>query len=276
MFKYTTLLTIAGSDSIGGAGIQADIKTATSLGVYAMSVVTSVTAQNSSGVAGAEAVSPEMLRLQLKTVLQDIKPDAVKIGMIPTPHHAEIIADCIEKYDIKNVVTDPVMKATSGMELCGADAVRVIRERLFPLSTLITPNIPEFKYLAEVNNLTAENREMICRDFIRQTRCEAILLKGGHSDSAEIADYLAITSRGKSECSFRVFTHPKINTVNTHGTGCTLSSAIASFLALGFAPADAVERGICYLQKAIAGGADYVFGASGNGTHGPVNHLIKY
>lgn len=271
MKKYKTLLTIAGSDSIGGAGIQADIKTATALGVYVMSAVTAVTAQNSTGVKGVEAVPLQMLGLQLDSILTDFIPDAVKIGMVPTAEHAAVIADALERYSPLNIVADTVMSASSGVELSTSESITVFKQRIFPIATLITPNIPEAEILISQKIDNQEDQIRIATALLNQYRCRGVLLKGGHLSGDRMTDILAI----REETGTRIikFGHPRIATHNTHGTGCTLSSAIASFLALGYAIEDAVRLGIDYLQGAMREGALYSFGRLKGDR--PVNHMYK-
>lgn len=256
---YHTVLSIAGSDSIGGAGIQADIKTCTALGCYAMTAITAITAQNTLGVNGFEPVSHEMMRMQLEAVCEDITPDAVKIGMVPTPEIAGIIADAIEKYNLKNVVVDPVMVSTSGCDLSSSPAVATLAKRVFPLATVITPNLTE----AEVLLSSAQPSAKALSEAFGGI---SALLKGGHEDSAdEITDTLCMHGQTYD------YRHQRIFTPNTHGTGCTLSSAIACGLAKGLSLPDACGEAITWLHKAIAAGADYMIGHG----RGSVNHLYN-
>ena len=270
MQKFKTVLSIAGSDSIGGAGIQADIRTGSALGVYVMSVVTAVTAQNSAGVIGYEAVSPEMLRMQLTAVIEDIVPDAVKIGMIPTEEHTEVIAELINNHGLKNVVLDPVMTSTSGTALNGHSTLHVMLEQLMPSATLITPNIPEAERILGESILSYNDRKAACRRLLERVGCGGVLLKAGHADDELLSDMLTIAEAGLIK--EYEFSHPRIETVNTHGTGCTLSTAIASHLALGEELVSAVEKGIAYLQGALKAGREYSFGRLGG--HGPVDHFF--
>ncbi len=265
---YPTVLIIAGSDPIGGAGIQADIKTCTALGVYAMTAITALTAQNTQAVRAIHAVSPEFIRKQLITVLDDVTPNAVKIGMIPEPQCAEIIYDVITEYNLVNVVTDPVMVATSGGSLSSPDAVDVIKKRLLGASAIITPNLPEAEIILGHKIQSAEKMNDSAKELTELYGCNGAILKGGHFNNNEyITDYIAVNEHGN--ISTYPFMHSKIDTKNTHGTGCTLSSAIASHLALGYNILEASARSIFWLNKAIQSGKDYIFG---NG-HGPVNHM---
>ncbi|MCD7962830.1 MAG: bifunctional hydroxymethylpyrimidine kinase/phosphomethylpyrimidine kinase [Rikenellaceae bacterium] len=266
--EYSRFLTIAGSDSGGGAGIQADIKTASALGCYAMSVITAVTCQNTEGVSGIHVVPEDIVRKQLEAVFSDIGADAVKIGMVPTPECAETIADVLLKYDIKNIVLDPVMVATSGDKLISEEAIRKIIELLFPLSDLITPNIPETEFITAVR--FEDNKE---QNYIQASKIfyefgvNNVLIKSGHiEDNKEVYDYL-FEKNGR----MTKFGYKKINTSNTHGTGCTLSSAIASFMAKGNRSGTAVEKAENYIHKAIEKGAEFKLG---NG-HGPVHHFFE-
>ena len=261
--RYKSMLTIAGSDPSGGAGIQADIKTATALGVYAMSVLTAVTAQNTLGVRGFEPVSLPLLEAQLDCVISDIRPDAVKIGMVPSAAHIRVIAEALRRHELTNIVLDPVLVATSGDALSEGDTVQALLAELAPLCEVITPNIPETQALT---GLPTDNMLQITEAgyTLLRSGARSVLVKGGHGDSAdEIIDLYLSADRQSQNL------HSRIDTPNTHGTGCTLSSAIASFLALGAEGEEAVCRGIEWLHGAIKAGAHY---QTGHG-HGPVNHL---
>lgn len=260
--RYFTMLSIAGSDPSGGAGIQADIKTASALGVYAMAALTAVTAQNTMGVRGFEAVSVDMLRAQLCAVIEDIRPDAVKIGMIPTAAHVEVIADTLERYELQNVVLDPVLVATSGDALSGGDTVQTLLSRLVPLAAVVTPNLPEAAALTG-RGVSTPTEILEAAQELRGLGARGVLIKGGHGGAEELIDYYV--DRDHQERHF----HRRIATPNTHGTGCTLSSAIASFMARGEETAVAVAHGIEWLQGALRAGADIELGHG----HGPVNHL---
>lgn len=266
--RYKIVLSIAGSDSIGGAGIQADIKTCCSIGVYAMTAITAVTAQNSTGVKGYEATSPELMRLQLNTILSDVTPDVVKIGMLPDTTTAEIVADTLIKYNLKKIVTDPVMVATSGHSLSGAGVKQVLLNRIIPLSTIVTPNIPE---TIELTSLSLNNFDDIVeagRILSEKFPYTSFLIKGGHCpENDSITDVLF------TEKKVKISTHPYIKTNNTHGTGCSLSSAIASYMALGHELAEAVNFALEWESEAIEAGASMKFGSPDG--HGPINHLFK-
>ena len=253
-------LTIAGSDSCGGAGIQADIKTMTMNGVYAMSAVTALTAQNTTGVTGILEASPDFLKKQLDAVFEDIFPDAVKIGMVSSSGLIEVIADSLEKYGARNIVVDPVMVATSGARLIENEAVEVLKNRLLPLATVITPNIPEGEFLADRKITTKDGMEAAAKEIYGRYGC-AVLLKGGHSVSD--ADDLLYDG---SEATW--FHGRRIDNPNTHGTGCTLSSAIASNLAKGYDLATSVRYAKNYISGALAAMLDL-----GKGS-GPMNHAF--
>ena len=238
-----TALTIAGSDSCGGAGIQADIKTMTMNGVFAMSAVTALTAQNTLGVTGIQESTPEFLALQLDAVFTDIFPDAVKIGMVSSTELIRVIAEKLRQYQARHVVVDPVMVATSGSSLLKSDAVRAMTEELFPLAEIITPNIPEAEVLGGERIQSESDMEKAAAAISKKYGC-AVLLKGGHSIN-DANDVLyqngnIVWLRGK-----------RIDNPNTHGTGCTLSSAIASNLAKGFNLTTSVERAKSYLSGAL-------------------------
>lgn len=266
MKHYTTMLTIAGSDPSGGAGIQADIKTATALGVYAMSVITAVTAQNTTGVAGFEAVSPAMLEAQLRCVLSDVRPDAVKIGMIPSAEHVAIIAALLREYEVGNVVLDPVLVATSGDSLSDGGTVAALLSELAPLAAVITPNLPEIEVLTGEKPASPAEMGRLAGKLRESTGAGAVLLKGGHiPGDADIIDVYADAENTD------FIMHSRINTPNTHGTGCTLSSAIASLMALGRSPRAAAAEGAGWLHGALKAGAHLTLGHG----HGPVNHLYN-
>lgn len=253
-------LTIAGSDSCGGAGIQADIKTMTMNGVYAMSAVTALTAQNTTGVTGIMEVSPEFLGKQIDAVFDDIFPDAVKIGMVSSSALIEVIADRLEHYGAKNIVVDPVMVATSGARLIEDAAVETLKNRLLPLATVITPNIPEAEILSEMTIQNESDMEKAARILCERFGCSA-LVKGGHSIN-DANDVLCLDKAGKPVW----IRGNRINNPNTHGTGCTLSSAIASNLAKGCGLEESVERAKAYLSGALSAMLDL-----GKGS-GPLAH----
>lgn len=238
-----TVLSIAGTDPSGGAGIQADIKTITMNGAYAMSAVTSLVAQNTLGVKDVLDVPAEFLKKELDCVFEDIFPDSVKIGMVSSTPLIQVIANTLERFNAENIVTDPVMVATSGSSLIKSDAVQAMAKRLFPLSKIITPNIPEAEVLSEMS-IENEKDMILSAEKLEKIYGCAVLVKGGHNIN-DATDILAL----KGEI-FR-FEGKKINTSNTHGTGCTLSSAIAANLAKGLALPDAVGCAKDYVSKAL-------------------------
>ena len=255
-----TALTIAGSDTCGGAGIQADIKTMTANGVYAMSAITALTAQNTTGVTGIMEVTPDFLRLELDTVITDIRPDAVKIGMVSSAELIRVIAETLRKYELKNIVADPVMVAPSGARLISEDAVSTLKEELLPLATVITPNIPEAEVLADMEIRTPEDMITAAEKIYKAYGC-AVLCKGGHSMND--ANDLLYRADG-----YKWFRGRRIDNPNTHGTGCTLSSAIASNLAKGADLDTAVEKAKHYISGALAAMLDLGAGS------GPMNHAF--
>ena len=253
-------LTIAGSDSSGGAGIQADIKTMTMNGVFAMSAITVLTAQNTMGVRGTMDVTPAFLAAQIDAVFEDIRPDAVKIGMVGTSALVEAIAERLRHHGAKNVVLDPVMVATSGARLIDDDAIGALEEHLIPLADVITPNIPEAEVLSGHSIKTPDDMRVAATDMGERFGC-AVLCKGGHSLN-DANDLLWSGGTG------RWFTGRRIDNPNTHGTGCTLSSAIAANLAKGFSLEESVSRAKAYLSGALAAMLDL-----GQGS-GPMDHAF--
>lgn len=259
-----TILSIAGSDSSGGAGIQADLKTITCLGEYGMTVITALTAQNTMGVDLVENASVPMVKAQMDAVMKDIFPDAMKLGMIATPQIMEAICEKLQEYPVKNVVVDPVMVATSGSSLMENETVVCLREKLIPLADIITPNLQEAEVLSKMQILNREDMVEAARK-IGETYQGAILIKGGHLIE-EAADLLY----ENGEITWYV--GKRYDNENTHGTGCTLSSAIATFLAKGYNMKESVGRAKQYVADAIAADLNL-----GNG-HGPLwhNHKISY
>lgn len=253
-----TALTIAGSDSSGGAGIQADIKTMTANGVYAMSAITALTAQNTMGVTGIMDVTPEFLGKELDSVFTDIYPDAVKIGMVSSSELIEVIAEKLREYKAVNVVLDPVMVATSGARLISEDAVETLVRELMPLADIVTPNIPETEVLTGMKISTPEDMERAAREVSERYGC-GVLCKGGHRVN-DANDLLWSDGTG------RWYRGERIENPNTHGTGCTLSSAIASNLAKGYSMGESVERAKRYISGALGAMLDL-----GKGS-GPMDH----
>ncbi len=239
-----TALTIAGSDSCGGAGIQADIKTMTVNGVYAMSAVTALTAQNTTGVTSIMEATPEFLGDQLDAIFTDIFPDAVKIGMVSSKELIRVIAEKLKQYGAEQIVLDPVMVATSGAKLISDDAVEALKSELIPLASVITPNIPEAEVLSGMKITSPEAMEAAAEKIWREFGC-AVLMKGGHQQN-DANDYLYGDEGGTW------FYGKRIDNPNTHGTGCTLSSAIAANLAKGLCLSEAVDRAKTYLSGALA------------------------
>lgn len=253
------ILAIAGSDSSGGAGIQADIKTITMLGGYAMTAVTAITAQNTVGVQGIAGIAPEMVAQQIASCIDDIGVDAVKIGMLSSPEVIAAVAGALEGVTAP-IVLDPVMIATSGAVLVGADAVAALRETLFPRAALITPNLPELAALAGRALASHETMVVAAMELAAATGA-AVLAKGGHADSATITDVLIVP--GAAPVSF---THARIDTPHTHGTGCTLSSAIATLLGRGETLPEAVRQARDFVLRAIQAAPGYGAGS------GPLGH----
>ncbi len=256
--RMRTALTIAGSDSSGGAGIQADIKTMMANGVFAMSAITALTAQNTTGVEAILNATPEFLGQELDCIFTDIYPDAVKIGMVSDKELICMIATKLKQYDAKNVVVDPVMVATSGARLISEDAIETLKAELFPLAKILTPNIPETEELTGMKITSAADMEAAAKKISETYHC-AVLCKGGHklNDANDL-----LWSEGKG----RWFSGKRIDNPNTHGTGCTLSSAIASNLAKGFDLETSVERAKDYISGALAAMLDL-----GKGS-GPMDH----
>ena len=255
-----TALSIAGSDSSGGAGIPADIKTMSANGVYAMTAVTALTAQNTTGVTDILDSTPAFLSAQLDAVFTDIFPDAVKIGMVSSAELISVIAQKLRQYEARHIVVDPVMVATSGSRLLREDAVEALKTELLPLAEVATPNIPEAEILADMPIRTPADMEAAARKISEQYGC-AVLCKGGH-DLNDANDLLWKDGAGYW------FNGRRINNPNTHGTGCTLSSAIAANLAKGMALEDAVRRAKEYISGALAAMLDLGHG------RGPMNHLF--
>ena len=253
-----TALTIAGSDCSGGAGIQADLKTMIANGVYGMSAITALTAQNTTGVQGIFEVTPEFLEQQIDSVFTDIRPDAVKIGMVSSTGLIKSIAKKLCEYQAENIVVDPVMVATSGAKLIGDDAIDTLKESLFPLAAVLTPNIPEAEVLSGMKIKSADDMIAAAKWISETYHCE-VLCKGGH----QLNDANDLLYR---DGGYRWFNGKRIHNPNTHGTGCTLSSAIASNLAKGYDLQTAVKRSKQYISGALAAMLDL-----GKGS-GPMDH----
>jgi hydroxymethylpyrimidine/phosphomethylpyrimidine kinase len=256
-------VTIAGSDSSGGAGIQADLKTFSALGVYGASVIAALTAQNTQGVSAIHDVPPDFIAAQIDAVFSDLAVDAVKIGMLSTPAAIETVVEGLDRYGQKKIVLDPVMVAATGARLLVPEAIETLKRRLFPRARLITPNLPEAAALLDAEVATNEAQMRAQADQLLALGAQAVLIKGGHGFGAESADLL-VTPAGIARFAAR-----RIATENTHGSGCTLSAAIVAELAKGAALADAVGAAKDFISGAIAA-ADRL--AIGSG-HGPVHHL---
>ncbi len=255
-----TALTIAGSDTSGGAGIQADLKTMTMNGVFAMSALTALTAQNTVGVQGIFEVTPEFLGMQIDSVFTDIRPDAVKVGMVSSVELISVIAEKLTAYQAENIVVDPVMVATSGAKLISDDAVSTLKEKLLPLAAVVTPNIPEAEVLSGMKIESPEDMVKAAEKISKDYHC-AVLCKGGHSmnDANDLLYH---------DGTYQWFNGKRIDNPNTHGTGCTLSSAIAANLAKGHDLATAVKRAKEYISGALAAMLDLGAGS------GPMNHAF--
>jgi hydroxymethylpyrimidine/phosphomethylpyrimidine kinase len=260
--QYARVLSIAGSDSGGGAGIQADLKTFSALGCYGMTAITALTAQNTLGVQAIHGVPAAFLKAQLQSVLDDIGVDAVKIGMLHSPEVVEVVAWAIDHYGLKQVVLDPVMVATSGDRLIAEETVSVLVRELFPRVQLITPNLDEASLLLQ-HPLTAADQLHNAAQALLDMGAKAVLLKGGHLPGDVLCDVLQTPGNDAV-----VFEATRIHSRNVHGTGCSLSSAIAAHLALGQSMSDAVAAARAFIRRAIADGADVKTGEG----HGPLNH----
>jgi hydroxymethylpyrimidine/phosphomethylpyrimidine kinase len=263
-FKYPRLLSIAGSDSGGGAGIQADLKTFSALGCFGMTAITALTAQNTTGVRAIHAVPPGMLRDQIDAVLEDIGVDAVKVGMLHSPEIVQAVASAIDRHALPYVVLDPVMVATSGAVLIDSPAITALVHELFGRAVLITPNLDEASLLVGRTLRSEDDMQAAAHELLAKG-ANAVLVKGGHLAGEVVSDLLQIS--GAAPHWMRA---PRIATANTHGTGCTLSSAIAAYLALGYTLADAVEAARSYVRGALAAGAAVKTGQGG----GPLNHAF--
>ena len=259
-------VTLAGSDSSGGAGIQADLKTFSALGVYGASVITALTAQNTRGVTGIHDVPPDFVMAQIDAVYSDLAVNATKIGMLSQPAAIEMVAAGLEKYKAQNIVLDPVMVAASGDRLLRPEAIDVLRKVLIPRAALITPNLPEAAALLDAPEARTEPEMKDQAQRLLDLGARAVLIKGGHGEGAESVDYLvAPTSVARLAAN-------RIATANTHGTGCTLSSAIAAGLARGLTLGDAVREAKAYVTAGIAASDKLTVGRG----HGPTHHFHKW
>jgi len=265
--RYTRVLTIAGSDSGGGAGIQADLKTFSALGCYGMSVVTALTAQNTTGVTGIHAVPPDFVVQQMTAVFSDIGTDAVKIGMLYSAELIQAVSDGLRRHEASNIVLDPVMVAQSGDKLLQDAAITALKDHLLPLATVLTPNLPEAAVLLGQEVKGLDDMQAAAKN-LAAFGSRSVLLKGGHAQGDDSSDVLYIAE--DDLCV--VLGDRRVRTANTHGTGCTLSSAIAAYLAKGEAIAPAIRKAKTYIGEAIRAGAPYRLG------HGsaPVHHFYSF
>ncbi len=264
---YKKVLTIAGSDSGGGAGIQADIKTFSAIGCYGCSAITATTAQNTCGVTDIHPIPLSHLEAQIRAVLDDIGADAIKIGMLHTSERIRCVARLITEYHCNNIVIDPVMVATSGDRLIEENAVAPLKSELLPLATLITPNVPELELLTERFIANQHQLEEAAKELQKDLGC-SVLAKGAHLEEDTFADILFPAGHQEPV----IFKTTRIATTNTHGTGCTLSSAVAAFLARGETVEQGVRLAILYLREALKKGATYTLGKG----HGPVHHFHDF
>ncbi len=265
--QYCKVLTIAGSDSGGGAGIQADLKTFSAIGCYGMSVITALTAQNTRGVNSIHAVPPAFAVEQIDAVLSDIGADAVKIGMLYSAELIEAVAQALKKHSTRKIVLDPVMVAQSGDKLLQDDAIEAIKEHLMPLADVVTPNIPEASVLCGQQLKQWSDIESAAKT-LAQHGSRSILVKGGHGDGNQSVDLLFLAHENR----FIRLAADRIKTDNNHGTGCTLSSAIAGYMAKGNAIEAAVQKAKTFTNQAITAGATYKIGHG----HGPVHHFFQW
>ena len=265
--NYYRVLTIAGTDSGGGAGVPADIKAISACGCYAECAVTAVTVQNTLGVKAVHDIPPEIIKAQIKAVLDDLGADSIKIGMLSKPETVKAVAEAVKFSDVKNIVLDPVMVSTSGHRLLSEEAVEVLKNELLPLADIITPNLPEAEVLLS-RKISSQDETEKCAEDLAQLGRTSVLLKAGHFEDDDLFDVL-YNFETKQVTKYEA---RRIKTQNTHGTGCTLSSALAAFLAQGLSLECAVENAENYIQNAIREGADYQLGSG----HGPVKHFWRF
>jgi hydroxymethylpyrimidine/phosphomethylpyrimidine kinase len=261
------VLTIAGSDSGGGAGIQADLKTMAAIGCYGMSVITALTAQNTRGVTGIHAVPPSFAAEQMTAVFSDIGADAVKIGMLFSADLVAVVAAQLKKHRARKIVLDPVMVAQSGDKLLQDDAVQALKDHLMPLADVVTPNLPEAEVLLNRSIRCLEDMQTAAA-LLAEFGSRSVLIKGGHLENGASTDVLYLTAEDR----FVTLKTERIESCNNHGTGCTLSSAIASYMAKGDDIEAAVRKAKDYIQNAIRAGAEYKIGHG----HGPVHHFFEF
>ncbi len=265
--KYSRVLTIAGSDSGGGAGIQADIKSISACGCYASSAITAITAQNTMGVKDIHPLPSTILKSQIEAVLDDIGADAIKIGMLHSTEIIQVVADCLNKFKVQNVVLDPVMVATSGDKLLLDEAIDHLKTALFPKVRIMTPNLPEAEILLG-RKIDGQSEFRSVSKELAETYQVSVLLKAGHIDDAYLIDIL-YDFENKIHIDLA---SKRVPSKNTHGTGCSLSSALAAFLAKGYKLSEAAQKAKEFIHGAIETGAEYEIG---NG-HGPVHHFHKF
>ncbi len=265
--SYPIVLSIAGSDSSGGAGIQADLKTFSALGVYGTTAITAITAQNTQGVHSQFPIPPQMVYEQIIAVINDLHPSFIKIGMLSNIEIVLAVTDALRQYSIP-IILDPVIVSTSGHRLLSIEAQEILKEKLLPISTLITPNIPEMLALTSMP-LTSFKEKTSAAQHLMSYGATSILLKGGHEEGNTKTDILFTQSANGIEST--LFSAPTISTPNTHGTGCTLSSAITAFMARGLCLNDAITEAKKYITKAISAGANIKIGHGS----GPVNHAFN-
>ncbi|WP_294347470.1 bifunctional hydroxymethylpyrimidine kinase/phosphomethylpyrimidine kinase [Prosthecochloris sp.] len=266
MTNYTTVLSIAGSDGSGGAGIQADLKTFAALGCYGLSVITDVTAQNTCGVFDSLALPSSFVKEQIEVLIDDITIDAIKIGMISSAATVRTVADTLRNLPSTPVILDTVLKSSDGTGLVSEEAKNTMIEELFPLATLVTPNLGEAARLSGTGSIPTTKSDIEkTAEMLKNKGTSAVLVKGGHMTGKHCNDYL-LTAKGGEW-----FSSPKISSINNHGTGCTLSSAIAAYSAKGFGLAEAVKKGKQFTQEALQAGASFFLG---NGA-GPLHHLYR-
>ncbi|RXF70679.1 bifunctional hydroxymethylpyrimidine kinase/phosphomethylpyrimidine kinase [Arcticibacter tournemirensis] len=264
-YRYISVLTIAGSDSGGGAGIQADLKTFSALGCFGASAITAITVQNTLGVTDIHSIPAAIAAGQIRAVMDDIKPSAIKIGMVHSAELAVTIASVLRDYPHVPVILDPVMVATSGDRLIQSETIEVLKKELFPLATLVTPNLDEAEILSSMKVRSVDEMKLAGAKIL-DTGCYGVLIKGGHLQGETLFD-VYLENNGFEQ----IIRSELIATGNTHGTGCTLSSAIASFIARGYGLSDAVQKASQYIHKAIAAGRDVKTGEG----HGPLNHFFE-
>lgn len=264
MEKREIVLSIAGSDSGAGAGIQADIKSVAAVGGYCATAITAITAQNTQGVEAIFPLSPEAVEAQIEAVVRDMSVKVIKSGMLPSRDIIEVVCSAIKRHKIPYVVVDPVMVATSGDRLSDDSSAKYMVDHLFPLATIITPNIPEAEAICNLS-LKSPKDFRAAASILKEFGAEYALIKGGHSGKKMICDYLYNLSNIEEHRIRHSFTP----TENTHGTGCSLSSAIAGYISLGYSVEESVTRAITYISKAIKGGAQWKIGSG----HSPIKHL---